>query len=68
MLAIDPTHTPLESNESRRDDVRRRAAPTATSVVVASAVLLIVVLLTHPVLVSVAVTAFGVGLVVGRQL
>jgi hypothetical protein len=68
MVQTAPPHTPLESTEDQREAVGRRAAPAVTSVSVVACVVLVVGLLSHPVLLSVALATFGVGLVLGRRL
>ncbi|WP_372912185.1 hypothetical protein [Salinigranum sp.] len=65
---IVPPHTPLESNADRRDAVRRRATPALVSAVIVAAALAAVVLWTYPVVATLAVSTFCVGVGLGRRL
>jgi hypothetical protein len=65
---IVPPHTPLESNADRRDAVRRRATPALVSTGIALVVLVAVVLWTYPVVGTLVLSTFCVGVVLGRRL
>jgi hypothetical protein len=65
---IVPPHTPLESNADRRDAVRRRATPALVSAAIAAAVVVAVVLWTYPVVATLTLSTFCVGVALGRRL
>ncbi|AUV82088.1 hypothetical protein C2R22_10870 [Salinigranum rubrum] len=65
---IVPPHTPLESNADRRDAVRRRATSALVSTGIVLIALVAVALWTYPVVGSLVLSTFCVGVVLGRRL